>query len=183
MPYGYVDWWPTSLYVNNEREPYNDPDVRWALSYFIDREQIIDVALGGAGCIWPLPLPSYPGLQPFIESVADLLEQYPTLEFNPEKGAALLDRRGLGQERRRHLGRKTATTLDVPIESFAVMADIGPVIVEQLQAAGRQCVLSPAARFLRPLRAPATTTPPSSATAAASAAIRTSPSRSTSRSR
>ena len=24
-PYGYVDWWPTSLYVNNEREPYNDP--------------------------------------------------------------------------------------------------------------------------------------------------------------
>ena len=48
-PYGYVDWWPTSLYVNTESEPFSDPNVRWALSYFIDREQIIDVALAGAG--------------------------------------------------------------------------------------------------------------------------------------
>ena len=23
LPYGYVDWWPTSLYVNNEREPFD----------------------------------------------------------------------------------------------------------------------------------------------------------------
>ncbi len=43
-PYGYVDWWPTSLYVNNEREPFTDKAVRWALSYYIDRDQIIDAA-------------------------------------------------------------------------------------------------------------------------------------------
>ena len=29
-PYGYMDWWPLSLYVNNERPPFNDKDVRWA---------------------------------------------------------------------------------------------------------------------------------------------------------
>jgi peptide/nickel transport system substrate-binding protein len=134
-PYGYVDWWPTSLYVNNEREPYNDADVRWALSSFIDRDQVIEVALGGAGSTWPLPLPSYPGLQPFIESISDLLEEYPTLEFNPEKGAALLEGKGWAKNAD-GIWAKDGKTLDLDIISFAVMADIGPVIAEQLRQQG-----------------------------------------------
>ena len=135
MPYGYVDWWPTSLYVNNEREPYTDPNVRWALSYFIDREQVIQVALGGAGSVWPLPLPSYPGLQPFIDAAADLLEQYPTLEFNPDKGSELLTASGWAKNGDGKW-EKDGTVLNVPIETFQVMADIGPVIVEQLKRQG-----------------------------------------------
>jgi peptide/nickel transport system substrate-binding protein len=133
-PYGYVDWWPTSLYVNNEREPFTDPAVRWALSYYIDRDQIIDVALGGAGSKWPLPLPSYPGLQPFIDAASDLLTQYPTLEFNPEKGDAMLTGAGWTKEDGKWM--KNGQGINVPIESFQVMADIGPVIVEQLKNQG-----------------------------------------------
>ncbi|MEA2584168.1 MAG: peptide/nickel transport system substrate-binding protein [Thermomicrobiales bacterium] len=136
-PFGYVDWWPTSLYVNYEKAPYDDPDVRWALSYYIDRQQIIDVALGGAGSTYPLPLPSYPGLQPFVESVSDLLQQYPTLEFSPEKGDALLEGKGWAKNGD-GIWAKDGTVLDVPIESFQVMADIGPVIAEQLRRAGVQ---------------------------------------------
>jgi peptide/nickel transport system substrate-binding protein len=133
-PYGYVDWWPTSLYVNNEREPFTDSAVRWALSYYIDRDQIIDVALGGAGSKWPLPLPSYPGLQPFIDGASDLLTQYPTLEFNPEKGDAMLT--GAGWTKTDGKWTKDGKGINVPIESFQVMADIGPVIVEQLKNQG-----------------------------------------------
>ncbi|MEA2523087.1 MAG: peptide/nickel transport system substrate-binding protein [Thermomicrobiales bacterium] len=136
-PFGYVDWWPTSLYVNYEKAPYDDPDVRWALSYYIDRQQIIDVALGGAGSTYPLPLPSYPGLQPFVESVSDLLQQYPTLEFSPDKGDALLEGKGWAKNGD-GIWAKDGTVLDVPIESFQVMADIGPVIAEQLRRAGVQ---------------------------------------------
>jgi peptide/nickel transport system substrate-binding protein len=134
-PYGYVDWWPTSLYVNNELEPFSDPDVRWALSSFIDRDQIIEVALAGAGSTYPLPLPSYPGLAPFVETVADLLEEYPTLEHNPEKGAALLEGKGWAKNAD-GLWAKDGQTLDLDIGSFAVMADIGPVIAEQLRRQG-----------------------------------------------
>ena len=48
LPYGYVDWWPTSLYLNCERAPFNDPKFRWAISYLIDR-QIADRRRLGRG--------------------------------------------------------------------------------------------------------------------------------------
>ena len=43
-----MDWWPISLWVNNEVKPFDDKDVRWALSYYIDRKQLIDVGYAGA---------------------------------------------------------------------------------------------------------------------------------------
>jgi ABC-type transport system substrate-binding protein len=64
-PYGYMDWWPISLYVNNERSPFDDKDVRWALSYFIDRQQVVDVGYLGASLVSPLPVrPRGPRLRP-----------------------------------------------------------------------------------------------------------------------
>ena len=93
-PYGYVDWWPTSLYVNNERTPYSDVNVRWAISHYIDRDQMIEFALDGAGSTWPLPLPSYPGLQKFVDAAGPLLAEFDTLEYNPEKGDAKLTESG-----------------------------------------------------------------------------------------
>ncbi len=93
-PYGYVDWWPMSLFVNNTKPPFNDPDLRWAISYFIDRQQLIDFGLNGVGIASPLPMPPYPGLKPYMDSIGDLLQQYPTNEFNPDKGATLLMKKG-----------------------------------------------------------------------------------------
>jgi peptide/nickel transport system substrate-binding protein len=135
-PYGYVDWWPTSLIVNHEVEPFNDANVRWALSYFINREQIIDVALAGAGSSAPLPMPTYPGLLPFFEEVSDLLEEWPTLEFNPDKGNALLEESGWtkGED---GFWTKDGATLQLVIDAIPdLMADIGPVISEQLRQQG-----------------------------------------------
>jgi peptide/nickel transport system substrate-binding protein len=133
-PYGYVDWWPTSLYVNCDKDPFTDPAVRWALSYFIDRQQIIDVALDGAGSISALPMPTYPALQPFAEGISDLLQQYPTTEFNPDKGAKLLTDAGWTKDG--GTWTKNGQQLEVPMESFTVMNDIGPVIAEQLKKQG-----------------------------------------------
>jgi len=93
------------------------------------------VALAGAGSTYPLPLPSYPGLAPFVESVADLLTEYPTLEHNPDKGIALLEGKGWAKNAD-GVWAKDGQTLDLDIQSFAVMADIGPVIAEQLRRQG-----------------------------------------------
>ncbi|MGI8643839.1 MAG: ABC transporter substrate-binding protein, partial [Thermomicrobiales bacterium] len=124
-PYGYVDWWPTSLYVNNEQPPFDDVNVRWGLSYFINREQVIEVAESGAGSIAPLPIPTYPGLEPFYEAVEDLLEEYPTTEFSPEKGAARLQESGW-EKNGDGVWEKDGQTLDIDIIGPTSMADVGP---------------------------------------------------------
>ena len=93
LPYGNVDWWPTSLYLNCERAPFNNPKFRWAISYLIDRQTLIDVGWGGSSSLSPLPMPDgavYKGLQPYFDAAKPLLEKYPTNEFNPGKGAKLL---------------------------------------------------------------------------------------------
>ena len=54
-PFGNIDWWPHSLYLNNEVAPWSDPNVRWAISYYLDREQIIDIGwIGRQSPLHPL---------------------------------------------------------------------------------------------------------------------------------
>ena len=56
-PFGYMDWWPHSLYVNTRSGPTADADVRWAISKYIDRDQIVDFGWAGAASTAALPLP------------------------------------------------------------------------------------------------------------------------------
>jgi peptide/nickel transport system substrate-binding protein len=134
-PYGYVDWWPTSLFVNNEVEPYDDANIRWAISKYINRDQVIEVGYAGAGSVWPLPLPSYPGLQPFIDEIADLLEENDTLEYNPEEGDALME--GAGWEKNSQgFWEKDGQVFEITINGWTIFNDIGPIVTEQLRQAG-----------------------------------------------
>ena len=103
LPYGNMDWWPTSLYVNTLKEPYNNKDFRWALSYLIDRDQLIKVGWNGASEKTQLPMPNFPALKPFVDAAKPLLDKYPTNEFNPDKGHAMLDEARLEEGQRRHV--------------------------------------------------------------------------------
>jgi peptide/nickel transport system substrate-binding protein len=136
-PYGYVDWWPISLYVNNTVKPFDDPDVRWALSYFLDRKQIVDVGWAGAGSLYPVPMPSYPPLRPFVDSIKDLLQKHDTMEFSPEKGNALLQKKGFKKEGGAWVdpaGKKLAIEIIGPAGTWS--PGIGPVVAELLKRQG-----------------------------------------------
>lgn len=74
-PYGYVDWWPISMYFNNLEEPYTDARVRWAMAYAIDQQTVVDVAWDGAGIPTAVPFPEYPGLMSYVENGSDELKE------------------------------------------------------------------------------------------------------------
>src|SRR5260370_12185602 len=93
-----MDWWTISLYVNNERPPFNDKDVRWALSHYLDRQQLVEVGYLGANTPSKLPLPPYPPLLPYFDAVKDLLAKYDTNEFAPKKADALLAGKGFKKD-------------------------------------------------------------------------------------
>ena len=135
-PYGYLDWWPISLYVNNEREPFNDRDVRWALSYYINRPQLIEVGYLGANTPSKLPLPPYPPLQPYFDAVKDLLAKYDTNEFAPKKGDSLLQGKGYKKDSAYWTGGD-GKRLAVNIIGFGAAGPaMGPVLVEMFKRHG-----------------------------------------------
>ena len=134
-PFGNIDWWPHSLYLNNTAAPYDDPNVRWAISYYLDREQIIEFGWTGANIPSTLFLPDYPGLKPFVDAVAPMFEQYPYLEYNPEKGDALLSAKGWTKDGDMW-SDETGKPVELEIISFFDFTGVGPVVVEQLKRNG-----------------------------------------------
>ena len=142
-PWGYVDWWPASLYLNTTSKPFDDPDVRWAMSYYMDREQIVDVGWAGASSPSSLPLPSYPPLKPYFDAVQDLLQKYPTTEFNARKGDELLQKKGFKKEGGKWLMPDGQPfKLDFMGPGTGTFAAIGPVVQELLRRQGVEATYS-----------------------------------------
>ena len=136
-PYGYIDWWPISLYLNNEKKPFDDKDVRWALSHYIDRQQLIEVAYLGASSVSALPMPDYAPLKPYKDAIGDLLKKHDTLAFDPKKGDALLTGRGFKKGSDGMWADKDGNTLTLEIIGFGASGPaMGPVLSEMLKRRG-----------------------------------------------
>ncbi|HEY66178.1 MAG TPA: ABC transporter substrate-binding protein [Caldilineae bacterium] len=135
-PYGYIDWWPISLWFNCAEPPFNNPDVRWAVSYAIDREQLVQVAYEGAGQATTVPFPYYPPLMKYIESISDLLEKYPTNKVDLAKSEALMKGAGYTKDSEGFWVDADGNRVEAVIHGFPIFADIGPIIAEQLRKAG-----------------------------------------------
>lgn len=141
-PYGYLDWWPISMYVNTSQPPYDDPNVRWALSYFIDREQVVEIGWSGANTISRLPMPPYPPLMRYFNKVEPLLQQYNTSEFNPEKGNALLEASGFTKNADGKWLKPDGTPFVIDAMFPQFLSGMALVIVEQLKNQGIEVIPS-----------------------------------------
>ena len=137
-PYGYLDWWPNSLWVNTQLEPYSDARVRRAMSLLINRELINEIIYEGAGIATIYPFPLYPGLEKFANSPAVKkleAELQPGL-YDPDQSAELMKAAGFTMNSD-DLWEKDGKTVGAVINGFeGIHSDIVPVLVEMLRNGG-----------------------------------------------
>jgi len=137
-PYGYLDWWPNSLWMNTLVEPFDDPNVRRAIALMIDRDVIDDIVYEGAKVSTEYPFPLYPGLQTFADrdDVQAFYEQYQPRKFDLEESAALMEAAGFalnGDD----MWERNGETINGTIQGFGgIHGDIVPVLEQMLLNGG-----------------------------------------------
>lgn len=137
-PYGNIDWWPNSLWVNTQLAPYDDVRVRRALSLAIDRNGLNELLYEGAPIATIYPFPLYPALTSFVNSAAvkTLETKYTPGKFDLTESARLMTEAGF-YKNADGLWEKDGKTVDATIDGIsAVHSDVGPVLVEMLKRGG-----------------------------------------------
>jgi len=141
MPKAWVpDPCSRTLMLNLTHEPWNDPEMRWALNEIIDRDQIVDIAYEGTTIKSKSFFPAYPPLDRFVKLAEDagIYEKYPLWEVNPDKAKATIEGKGWKLNSNGYYekdGKELA--LDITThEAFIEQQRIAAVLVEQFQKAG-----------------------------------------------
>jgi peptide/nickel transport system substrate-binding protein len=137
-PYAFRDWWPGGLGLNTSIPPFDDKDIRWAMSYALDRDEVIQFAFSGFGEPVDGPFPKYPGLQKYRDSIQDLYDKYPTNEFNPAKTEEIMTGKGYTKDGDGFWVKDGAriTFEIVTFPQHPSMTPVVPVVTEQLRRAG-----------------------------------------------
>ncbi len=134
-PYGYICHWAVNLGFNIQEPPFDNPDIRWAISYALDRDLIVEAGWEGASTASELFLPHFPGLSPFLDNIQDLLAEYPTTEYNLEKSAVLMEKNGWTKDGD-GFWTKDGERFAFTLTTWPVLNPPGPVIAELLRKAG-----------------------------------------------
>jgi peptide/nickel transport system substrate-binding protein len=139
-PYAWVpDPCSRTFEMNLTKEPWNHKEMRWALNYALDREQIVAIAYEGSTFPSRHFFPAYPPLDRYVDlaEAAGLYDQYPLLTHDPAKAKELIE--GLGYTMNGDYYEKDGQQLTLEIathEAFIEKQRIAQVLVEEFQAVG-----------------------------------------------
>jgi peptide/nickel transport system substrate-binding protein len=139
-PLGWIDPCPRMLTINSTVAPWDNKEMRWALSYAINRQQIVDVVNEGAGATSNFIFPDYEAMKPFQEAIADIVA--PIGEFNQEKSRELIEKNGytLDAGTGKYVDASgNPLTLDIVLPPF--MEPWARMVVQQLNDVGIDAVL------------------------------------------
>ena len=133
-PYSYITWWPISLGFNGLEAPWSDPEMRRAVNYAIDREQLVAIGWQNSGALTLLPLPDLPQMRRYFTLAEDLVAEHQVGVFDLEKSAEILARKGY--VRNGVFWEKDGQPLSMVIDIFSHFQDLTPVLIAQLKKAG-----------------------------------------------
>ncbi|HXF61028.1 MAG TPA: ABC transporter substrate-binding protein [Caldilineaceae bacterium] len=140
-PYAWVpDPCSRTFEFNTTRAPWDDPEMRWAINYAIDRDEIVEIAYEGTTLASKHFFPAYPPLDRFVQLAEDagLYEKYPLMTHDPDQAKAIIESKGYTLNSDNYY-EKDGQVLSIDItthEAFIEKQRIAQVIVEQLQRIG-----------------------------------------------
>jgi len=113
------------LALNNEAAPFDDPKVRAAINYALNRQEIVDIATGGSGC------PIYTSFTPSMAAWYNASTEK-TYAFNQGKAKELL----------KEAGFENGFEMEITVPSnYKIHVDSAQVIVSQLEKVGIKAVI------------------------------------------
>ena len=134
-PYGHVDWWPHSLYFNNLDPQWEDRRVRRAIALAINREQLVEVGLGGENPLSLTPYPATEPLAPFIGIAEEVAIDQGLAIHDLDASAALMEEAGYARDSE-GFWVKDGQRINAEMQSVPYLRPIGPLVVEQLKRGG-----------------------------------------------
>jgi peptide/nickel transport system substrate-binding protein len=141
-PYAWVpDPCSRTFEFNLTKEPWNDKEMRWAMNYAINRDEIVAIAYEGTTFPSRHFFPAYPPLDRLVDLLEEqgLYEKYPLMTHDPEKAKEIIESKGytLNDSTGYYEKDGQELTLDITThEAFIEKQRIAQVIVEELQAIG-----------------------------------------------
>lgn len=138
-PYAYLDPCPRFLGFNDTTPPFDNPKVRWAISEVLNRDTIADIAWEGLTKPAKWLTADYPTLSKYTDSIGDLFEKYPTLEYNPAKSASLMKELGYTKDGGGFWVDKAGRRIKLDLlirQGEADQAKMAPVVVQLLRRGG-----------------------------------------------
>lgn len=138
-PYGWIDPCPGMLGFQTETPPWDSAEMRWAVAYAIPNQKIGDATSNGYGQVSPYNFPDYPALQAWLTENQDLLDQYNSTIFDPDKAKAMFEEQGytMGGD---GFYEKDGQRLSVNVLVKAEETIVPPIIITSLQDVGIDAV-------------------------------------------
>ncbi len=137
LPYAWLDPCSRTFEFNTTLEPWNDPEMRWAVNMLIDRASIVEIAYEGTTVASKSPFPAYPPLNAFVDAMAGD-ENFDKLWTVDVEGAqAIFEAKGYTRSGDYYEkdGQQLAMVIETH-EAFIEKQRIADQLVEMFQAAG-----------------------------------------------
>ncbi|HLV35228.1 MAG TPA: ABC transporter substrate-binding protein [Spirillospora sp.] len=145
-PYAWLDPCPRPLMVQTATPPWDDPQMRHALSFLIDRQAVVDLAYEGttvpAWGVWP----EYDGLLPYFEAVEDLVAQYRVGEYDPDAAEEIFTSLGYTKNSEGMWQSADGTVLSVTYVVNSASTEemkVSAVVADQLKNGGIEVDVQP----------------------------------------
>ncbi|MCB0182709.1 MAG: ABC transporter substrate-binding protein [Caldilineaceae bacterium] len=124
------------LGLNTAVEPFNNPDVRWAINHAIDRNQLVTLAYENSTVPMVMPLSSFGGVLAYQDKIQDLLDQYQVDDPDLAKTEELMTGAGFTKDGEGFWVDGSGNRVVMTISTTGGRRPMGPPLAQQLRDAG-----------------------------------------------